>query len=415
MLPGRTTALSLVFLLLTLPVTSFAKYTYLGNVTGPLVTIDPVVPGQVFNLWKPEEVEKGRWAVGTSADFLRNADNSRDIDIILSVTGAYSLSDQLMMGAIFPYIIRDPEFNNSDFLDMKVFARYKFTGKSTDSGLGVQLLASFPTAAQGGSAPLTLDTTLLKLSFAVSGTVTKWDFGLNLGYQSYLESESGDDSDLFYGAYAGGKISPRITGIIEYSASRHTHSGDPMEEKITEATALIGVKYQTSESLTLGLGIGSGLADSYADLKTQATLVWVPGGTKTSQVSTEMEMAGEKAPEQIFIPQPPRILGADLIAAIKPGKGDVLIQVSNRSGIKRLGQKVARHLEKTGYVVPVVEEGTGDKWDDSIIYYTRKKADHATEIAGMLADPGAITPARYKLKSVDILLVIGKDLADWGP
>ena len=116
-----------------------------------------------------------------------------------------------------------------------------------------------------------------------------------------------------------------------------------------------------------------------------------------------------------FIPEPPRVLGGDLIASIKPGRGDVLVQVSNRSGVKRLGQKVARHLEKAGYIIPVVEEGTGDTWDDSIIYYTRKKADLATEISGVIAGPDTITPAQYKLKSVGILLVIGKDLAGWQP
>ena len=186
MLSGRKAVLGLALLFLTLPVTSIAKFTYLGNVTGPLVSIDPNVPGQIFNVWKPEEVEKGRWSIGTSADFLQNADNSSDIDVILSTTGAYSLNERLMVGLTLPYIIRDPDFNDSALLDMKAFARYRFTGESSGIGIGAQLLASFPTAAQGDSAPLTLDTTLLKLSFAVSGTVTNWDFGLNLGYQSYL-------------------------------------------------------------------------------------------------------------------------------------------------------------------------------------------------------------------------------------
>ncbi len=412
MFSKRTVVLSFALLLLTLPATSSAKFTYLGNATSPLAAIDPIVPGQVFKVWRPEAIEKGRWSVGTSADFLRNTDNSDDVDVILSVTGAYGLSDRLTVGGILPYIIRDPDFNDSDLLDLKAFARYRFTGKGSGPGVGAELLASFPTAAQGSSLPLTLDTTLVKLSLAASGTLSNWDYGLNLGYQSYLESESGDDSDLTYGFYTGREVARHLTGILEYSASRHTHTDGSMEEKITEATALVGVKYQASDNLVLGLGIGSGISDSYADLRSQATLVWLPGKKKASTVVTT---TGETAPEKVFIPEPPRVLGGDLIASIKPGRGDVLVQVSNRSGVKRLGQKVARHLEKAGYIIPVVEEGTGDTWDDSIIYYARKKADLATEISGVIAGPDTITPAQYKLKSVGILLVIGKDLAGWQP
>jgi hypothetical protein len=412
MLSKRTAAFVLMISLFALPATSSAKYTYLGSASQPLAAIDPIVPGQVFKIWRPDTIEKGRWSVGTSADFLRNTDNSDDVDVILSVTGAFGLSDRLTVGGTLPYIIRDPEFNESDLLDAKVFGRYRFTGKGTGPGVGAELLASFPTAAQGGSNPLSLDTTLLKFSLAASGTLSNWDYGLNLGYQSYLESESGDDSDLTYGFYTGKEVARHLTGILEYSASRHTHTDGSMEEKITEATALVGVKYQASDNLVLGLGIGSGLSDSYSDLRSQVTLVWLPGQKKASTVVTT---TGETAPEKVFIPEPPRVLGGDLIASVKPGRGDVLVQVSNRSGVKRLGQKVARYLEKAGYIIPVVEEGTGGTWDDSIIYYTRKKADLATEISGVLAGPDTITPAQYKLKSVGILLVIGKDLAGWKP
>ena len=103
------------------------------------------------------------------------------------------------------------------------------------------------------------------------------------------------------------------------------------------------------------------------------------------------------------------------MANIKPGRGDILIQVSNRSGIKRLGEKVAKKLEKASYAVPVVEEGSDDSWDNSIIYHTRKKADQADEISSIIASPNVITPARYKLKGVGVLLVLGKDMAGWRP
>jgi hypothetical protein len=408
----KTLFIVLLSFFLAFPSLSNAKYIYQGSTSQPLAAIDPIVPGQVFKVWRPETIEKGRWSVGTSADFLRNTDDSNDVDVILSVTGAYGLSDRLTVGGTLPYIIRDPDFNDSDLLDLKAFARYRFTRKRSGPGVGAELLASLPTAAQGSSFPLTLDTTLLKLSLAASGTLSNWDYGLNLGYQSYLESDSGDDSDLSYGFYAGKEIARHLTGILEYSASSHTHTEGSLEEKITEATALVGVKYQASDNLTLGLGIGSGISDSFADLRSQATLVWLPGQKKASSVETT---TGETAPEKVIIPEPPRVLGGDLIVSVKPGRGDVLVQVSNRSGVKRLGQKVARYLEKAGYIIPVVEEGTGETWDDSFIYYTRKKADQATEISGMIASPDTITPARYKLKSVGILLVIGKDLAGWRP
>jgi len=411
MLNRRSAALVLIISLIAFPSVSNAKYTYQGNSLLPLATIDPIVPGQVFKVWRPEGIEEGRWSVGSSADFLRNTDNRDDVDVILSVTGAYGLSDRLLVGGILPYIIRDPDFNNSDLLDVRAFARYRLSGKGSGPGVGAELLASFPTAAQGGSSPLTLDTTLLKFSLAASGTLSKWDYGLNLGYQSYLESESGDDSDLFYGFFAGREVARNLTGILEYSAARHTHSEGSLEEKITDATALVGIKYQANDNLTLGLGIGSGMSDSYADLRTQATLVWLPGGKGASQVTT----AGEKTPEKVFIPKPPRVLGGDLIANIPPGRGDVLIQISNRSGVKRLGQNTAKRLEKAGYVVPVVEEGSGDTWENTIIYHTKKRADEAAQVWEALSPPVPATPARHKLKGVSVLLVLGKDLAGWRP
>ncbi len=406
---------TLFILLLVFPATASAKYTYLGSASQPLATIDPIVPGQVFKVWRPESIEKGRWSVGTSADFLRNTDNSDDIDIILSVTGAYGISEKLIVGGTLPYIIRDPEFNESDLLDLKAFARYRFTGKSSKTGVGAELLASFPTADLGDTLPLTLDTTLLKLAFAVSGTFPDWSYALNLGYQSYLESESGDDSDLFYGFYAGWQISQPLMGLVEYSASKHTHSDGSLEEEITDATALVGVKYQTSDKLTLGLGIGTGLSDSYADIRTQLTLVWLPGGKKGTQETAPGQEAPQEAPEMASIPVPPRVLGADLIAAVKPGKGDVLVQISNRSGVKGLGEKVARHLEKAGYVIPVVEEGTGDSWTGSSIYYSKENLTPATDIKLLFARPDTLTRAPFKLKGVGVLLVLGEDLAGWSP
>lgn len=403
--------LALSIFLLAFPAVSNAKYTYQGNVLQPLATIDPIVPGQVFKVWKPERVEEGHWSVGTSADFLRNTDNSDDIDVIFSVTGAYGLSKRLMVGGTLPYIIRDPEFNDSDLLDVRAFARYRFTGNRSGTGVGAELLASLPTAAQGGSYPLTLDTTLLKFTLAASGTLSDWDYALNLGYQSYLESEAGDDSDLFYGFYVGKEMAPLLTGILEYSVYRHIHSEGSLEEKITDATALVGVKYQARDNLTLGLGIGSGMSDSYAGIRSQVTLVWLPGRKKASQVTT----AREKAPEKTFIPKPPRVLGGDLLAAIKPGRGNVLVQVSNRTGVKRLGEKVARHLEKAGYVVPVVEEGSGDKWKHSYIYYSKNNFTPATEIKLFFARPNSLIRASSKMKGVDVLIVLGEDLADWSP
>jgi hypothetical protein len=250
---------------------------------------------------------------------------------------------------------------------------------------------------------------LLKLSLAASGTVTDWDYGLNLGYQSYLESESGDDSDLFYGFYVGKEMSPFFTGLLEYSVYRHTHSEGSLEEEITDATALVGIKYQVSDNLQLGLGIGSGLSDSYADLRAQATLLWRPGQGEASQTS----MTGETTPQQVFIPEAPRVLGADMLAGINPGRGGVLIQISDRSGKRGLGERVARFLEKAGYVVPIVEAGTGDKWEKSYIYYSSKNRIPATDIKLIFAQPDSLIRAASKLKGIGVLVVLGEDLADW--
>lgn len=409
MVSRRTAAIGLALLILSLPVPSAAQYTYRGKVLQPLATIDPIAPGQAFKVWSPEAIRGGTWSLGTSSDFLRNEANNDDIDVIFSLTSAYGLTDRLMVGGVLPYVIRDPDFNESGLLDLRAFARYRISGGISGPGMGAELLASLPTAAQGGSYPLTLDTTLLRLTLAAAGNLSGWEWGLNLGYQSYLESETGDDSDLIYGLYAGREVARNMTGLLEYSASRHTHSEGSLEEEITEATVLAGIKYRASGSLTLGLAIGSGLSDSYADLRSQATVLWIPGAGKAPRAGG----TGRRVPEGALAPEPPRVLGGDLLATVKPGKGDVLVQISNRSGVRRLGERAARYLEKAGYVVPVVETGSGGRWDRSYIYYNPKSLTPATDIKLLFARPESFTRVPFALKGVDVLVVLGEDLADW--
>ncbi|UCF89422.1 MAG: LytR C-terminal domain-containing protein [bacterium] len=405
----KAVVFGLVLSFLFVPSPSSAKYTYLGTVQQPLINIDPTAPGQVFKVWRPEEAWPERWSLGTSADFLRNADNSDDVDIVISLTGAYGLTDRLTVGGVLPYIIRDSEFNQSDLLDLKAFARYRISGAGSGTGLGAQLLASLPTAAQGDLYPFTLDTTLLKLTLAAGGFMSEWEWGLNLGYQSYLESETGDDSDIVYGFYAGKDVAPRMRGVLEYAASTHTHSEGSLEEKTTEATALAGVMYRASESLTIGLSVGKGLSDSFADLRSQATVLWIPGAGRAPRAGR----AEGTIPEGALAPEPPRVIGGKLLGTVKPGKGDVLVQISNRSGDKNLGERAARYLEKAGYAVPVVETGSGEIWDRSYIYYSGKSLASATDIKLLFARPESLTRIPYALRGVDILVVLGDDLADW--
>ncbi|UCG38289.1 MAG: hypothetical protein JSV00_08860 [bacterium] len=121
---GRATASLLALaLILAAPQAARPDYTYQGALLQPLATVDPVLPGQFFDVWRPGHLPAGSWSLGGSAEALRNSDNSDDWETILSVTGAYGLRDRLAVGLIVPYIARDPEFNESELLDLKTFAR----------------------------------------------------------------------------------------------------------------------------------------------------------------------------------------------------------------------------------------------------------------------------------------------------
>ncbi|UCG38290.1 MAG: LytR C-terminal domain-containing protein [bacterium] len=265
--------------------------------------------------------------------------------------------------------------------------------------LGAELLLSLPTASVATTYPFSLDTTVARLTVAASMEQAQWSYGVNLGYQHYLSSTSGDDRDVLYGLFAGRGISDRLRGVLEYSSYTHSHEETGLDESLTDSAALVGVRYMVNDDLELGLAAGSGLGDAFADLKTVATLLWVPGRAAPARpVRPARALA------------PPRVPGADLLAGVRPGRGGVLIQISNRSGDGTLGEKVARILQRDGYVVPVVEQGSDRDWKSSYLFFRPAAVEQAARITELLR-PARVNMVSYQLEGVDLLLVIGRDRA----
>ena len=274
------TAFILVFL--GTPVPALTDYLYPGSAAfQPLAVIEPVTPDSLFNTWTGDIEQNGRQNLGLSLDFLRNDDNSDDWDVIFAATGSFRSGDKLLLGITAPYIIRDPDFNESDLLDLRLFARMRLLGKAPAFRVSGEFSTILPTAKEGTLFPFTLDSPVIGVRLAFAGGSTSMRAGAVVGYQTYLATESGEDTDLLYGLWMEKDIqSPwKIAGV--YSGSKHEHSGAPGDDEVSDNYLQVGIRRAQSEKIDLGFAVGSGIGgDSAADLRFVATATFRFGEVK---------------------------------------------------------------------------------------------------------------------------------------
>ena len=131
---------------------SHADYIFPGSAAyQPLAVMEPATPDSLFHTWTGDLEEGGRQNLGLTIDSLRNAENSKDWDTILAATLSFRTGERFLFGATLPYIVRDPDFNESDLLDTRLFARMRLSGASPAFRVSGELSAILPTAPEGTS------------------------------------------------------------------------------------------------------------------------------------------------------------------------------------------------------------------------------------------------------------------------
>lgn len=394
MVDKRIIVLVLCLIFLAIAPALKADYLYPGSAAlQPLAVIEPVTPDSLFQTWTGDLGRTGLWNLGSTIDALRNTDNSKDWDVILKITGAYSPKQNILIGITAPYIIRDPEFNESDMLDLRAFVRAELTG----SGLAGELSVILPTADEGALYPFALDTTVPGLRLAYSGGSEDLSFGANLGYQQYLKSVSGDDSDLLYGIWFEKSLRERLDLVAEVSGSTHTHTGTPGDDKVTEGSALVGVRKSSPKGLQWGFAAGVGLADNVYDLRaaTTATIRFSEGEGKKR---VDKKVRKKKTPKAKPTMSPPP--GTIVVVMIAEGITDPATE-------KRVTKALQKKSYATGMDPDPVIKGKGK----NVLYYQPGMQEQAISVSRALVFGGhlkdlQIEETRKPLGRNSLLLVL---------
>ena len=275
-------AAAVILMVLSAPVRAIADYLYTGTAAlQPLAVMEPATPDSLFSTWTGDIELAGRKNLGLSLDIISYEEDTGDQDVIFAATGAFRSGNRLLLGFTVPYIIRDPEFNESDLLDIRAFARMRLLGAAPAFRVSGELSAILPTASSGDTFPFSLESPVVGARLAFAGGSDSLRAGVNLGYQTYLSTESGDDSDLLYGIWMEKDLEGPWTLAGVYSSSTHDHSGAPGDDEVTDSYLQVGVRKVHSEKTDLGVAIGTGLGgDSVAGLRIMATATFRFGEVK---------------------------------------------------------------------------------------------------------------------------------------
>ena len=139
-------AVVLVFLGAAVPAIADYQYNPASAELQSLAVIEPTTPDSLFKTWTGDVESAGRSNLGISLDYLRNQEDSADWDVIFNATGLFRSGDNLLFGITAPYIIRDSKFNESDLLDLRLFARRRLLGQAPAFRISGEVSAILPTA-----------------------------------------------------------------------------------------------------------------------------------------------------------------------------------------------------------------------------------------------------------------------------
>ncbi len=367
-------------------------------------------------------------------------------DLHALITGAWGFNDRLTLGAALPYILRNSEGEESSFLDLMVFGRYRFSG---ERGQGMrwagELLLVLPTGPAGTPGNLySLDTLATRARLIGSLDLGKWDLTGNLGLQLYGETASEKEEwTLLGGGRLSRTLSPRWTLLGEYSFSHHYgDAAHPGTDSI-----LAGARWTVSPRLTLQGGIGTGILRGEETWRIAGNLVYSWGGdmAPAEALSTPATAAsGRSAFGQPLAPvgaapadagkattKPLPVVATPLLIPAAAGTVDpaltairsappappaaiqqLRIEVANRSGVPGAGRKLAAFLELQGYPVAFVDDSTLYVRDTTYIYYAEGMTQRAVEVGQRIHKEQEVECSPFPLSEIELLILVGVDLAE---
>ncbi len=406
-----------------IPSVVFAAYVYPGSaVLQPLAVIEPSTPDGLFHSWTGEIDRAGRSNLGITLDFLRNEENSDDWDEILSVTGSFRRGNKLLFGFTIPYIVRDPEFNESDLLDLRAFARMRLVGSSPGFGISGELSASVPTAKEGDLYPFTLDSPVVGVRLAFFGGAGETRVGAAFGYQSYLESETGDDADLLYNLWFEKRLNTPWSLIAEYSGSKHNHSGPPGDDEVSDGHVLIGLRSAYSSRTNFGIGVGTGVGgDSFADILVTAKATVRFGAVEGKK--RERKVGKKKAaakPETVALTpaakKPEAAVPAPAVkkpALVAPAPGSItVVMIAEGVAGGDTEKRITRALQQKGYATGKDPKPGIKSSGRNVLYYMPGMQEKALGVSRTLISGGHLKDLRVEESKVALpvnwlLLMLG--------
>jgi hypothetical protein len=391
-----------------------AGYLYPGSAGyQPLAVIEPATPDGLFHSWTGEIERAGRTNLGAKLDSLRNADNSKDWDEIFSITGSIRRGERLMYGVTIPYIVRDPEFNESDLLDIRAFARMRLMGNAPGSGISGELSAILPTAKDNDIYPFTLDSPVIGARLAFSGSTGKTRLGLNVGYQNYLNTETGDDSDLIYSTWLEKDLDGPWVFVAEVYGSQHSHSGEPGDDEVSDNYFLAGIRRIHSEKTNFGISASSGLGgDSAADLCI-TVLATVKLGTvekkaverkkveKIKKVEEKkVEPVKEIEPERKEVEEKKKEVAPEKVTPAPAPGAIVVVMIAEGITSGETEKRITKALQKEGFATGTDPNPGIRSTGRNVLYYMPGMQERALSVSKALIAGGHLKDLRIEESKV---------------
>lgn len=394
MMQIRAFIIAVILAILVVPVQASADYLYPGSAAlQPLAVIEPVTPDSLFQTWTGDLELAGQKNLGFGLDYLRSDKDSKDWDVIFIATGAFMPDSKLLLGFTVPYIIRDSKFNESDLLDLRAFARMRLLGAAPAFRVSGELSAILPTAGSGDPYPFSLESPVLGARLAFAGGSDSLRAGINVGYQNYLSTESGNDSDLLFGVWMEKDLQGPWTVAGVYSNSTHDHSGVPGDDKVTDSYLQVGVRRAHSEKIDLGVALGTGLGgDSVADVRFMATTTFRFGEVKTAKKEVKEESKtvqkeetaakkGIKSKEKV---QPPKAQAAPAYS------GPVVVMIAEGVADKDTEKRLTTALQKKGFATGMDPDPGIKVSRKNVLWYNAGMQEQAVSVLQALVIGGQL-------------------------
>lgn len=378
------------------PYPATAQYVYPGSNTLQLLAVmEPATPEALIRTWSGDLSMTRTWSLGASGDFMRVRQDTGNWDVVAAVTAARRLGRNKLAGLTVPYIIRDKEFNESGLLDIRGFVRTAILGGEGGGGLSGEFNFILPTGGEGTPPyPLTLDSAVAGVRLAVFSGPGQWRLGANLGYQYYFSTEAGEDSDLLTGVWLVRKMKHPYSLVVEYSGSTHRHSGLPVDEKVEDNYARVGMIYEISEETNIRLAAGSGLSDSAGDIRVTALATTTWGKAKTAK----------KRPAKTVSKPEPR-------PAPAPGTDGITVVIAKGHGRRKVRKRAHKVLELRKYRVVEEKREQFAAPAGTILFFAPGEQEKAIRLSRLLVFGGVLKSAGLKENAAvaagELVLVLG--------